>query len=763
MQKMNLHANHSPLPAPAHQAALKGSASAFSWALPSASAHQLPSIMQSVRQAIELQPASACQRQIPARGHSGASAPLKGLLPLRCNASFYSEAVTLTHACSSACRAESPQPDDPSPLLSHSHSHCRKAARRAAHDPQAGLQLLQALAGSGACTASDKENASTASPPLPVRHRPAAALEPPPAQSPPVAGRAVAAGVVSPATLWHRQAALPQQQQGHAALGLKALGASMDGSSGVPEAGQQPADQMQWSQLDQQQSKGAVSGWQQPQQAASAAQEAGTHVSQPVLEAGVRLLPGRHQFSVQVPGQVSGRPPEAQASQPQWQAAQPGSRAQAAPGTADEVIVYREPLGPGGRCTAQTAWASVVARSHQWRSVDAAREGACRGGIRHAAPADCGSPRSATLPDWNSVRRGGRPRQPMQRATGALQARDLPSSQATAAERQQTQLQVQIPASADALPAGPESLPFQASPAAGQQSQQGLAQVPAGAASAGAVPQRPTLSGAAHPSEARAETQPQIPQVPQQTGHLPLKSGSSLSSLVELHRRQQVQTLSAGQVAGSHPAAGQPALSSLLEVHRESRALAGRPIQAQLLQPWARYPQAAAAASETARRQAAYPQDRPLQVGLPLSLHAFHLEWLFGIAALTVRFTVEHWQRSTLQDVAWEQVVDGQALSLLVQASAPVMQCTAVSQQGAARQGAGGAATRMLEARLPGATQPPGRAAASSGNHASQVWNILPLSVGSSDDCPPGWARLSSLGHGSLAAQVQTCLAVGWS
>ena len=539
--------------------------------------------------------------------------------------------MTLTRACSSACRAESPQPDNPSPLPSHSRSHCRKAARRAAHDPQAGLQLLQALASSGACTASDKENASTASPPLPVRHRPAAALEPPPAWSPPVAGQAVAAGVVSPATLRHRQAALPQQQQRHAALGLKPLGARMDSFGGMPEAGQQPADRAQWSQPDQQQLKGAVSGWQQPQQAASAAQQAGAHVSQPVLEAGVRLLPGRHQFTVQVPGQVSGRPPEAQASQPRRQAAQPGSRAQAAPGTADEVVVYREPgaVGPGVRCTAQTAWASVVARSNQWRSVDAAREGARRGGIRHAAPADCGGPRSAMLPDWNSVRRGGRPCQPVQRATGALQARDLPSCQATAAEPQQTQLQGRVPAPADALPAGPGSLPAQVSPAAGQQLQQGPPQAPAGAVSAGAAPQRSALSGAAHPSEAPAgKQQPREPRVPQQTGHLPLKPGSSLSSLVELHRRQQVQTLSAGQVAGSYPAAGQPALSSLLEGHRGSGAWAGRPLQAQLLQPWARYPQAAAAASEAARRQTAHPQDRPLQVGLSRSLRSVNLEWL---------------------------------------------------------------------------------------------------------------------------------------
>ena len=555
--------------------------------------------MQPVCQAIVLQQALACQRQSPACRHRSASASTpEGLLPLRCNASFCSQAMTLTRACSSASRAQSPQPGSPSPLPSRSRSHCRKAARRTAHDPQAGLQLLQALAGSGACTASNKENAGAASPPLPVRHRPAAAgLGPPPARSPGVPGQAVAAGLVSPAALRHRQAALPQQQQGHPGLSLKTQGARMAGSGGVPEAGLQPADRTRWSPLEQQQPQGAVSGWQQAQQAASAAQQAGPQVSQPLLEAGVRLLPGRHQFCVQVPGQGAVRPSDAQPSQPQRQAA-PGAGA----------------LGPGGRCTAQTAWASVVARSNQWRSADTAQEGARRGGSRYAAPAD----RLA----WTSVRRGGRRRQAVQHTAGALQAWEVPPSQATAAEWQQNQLQGRVQAPADALPAGPGSLPVQASAAAGQQ---GPAQAPACAASEGTAPRRPAQNGAAQPSEAPAEMQqPRELQLPQQTGHLPLKPGSSLSSLVELHRRQQVQTLSEGQVSGSHPAAGQPALSTLLTVHRGSGAMAGR------------HPQAAAAAG-AARRQA-HSQDRPLLVGLLLSLFAVNLGWLFSIAALTVRF-----------------------------------------------------------------------------------------------------------------------------
>lgn len=573
--------------------------------------------------------------------------------------------MTLTRACSCACRAESPQPESPSPLPSRSRSHRWKAARHAAHDPQAGLQLLQALAGSGACTASDKENTGTVSPPLPVRHRPGAkGLGPPPVLLPAVAGQAVAAGVVSPSAPRRSQAVLPQQQQGRPALGLKAQGASMNSSGGVPEAGQQPADRMQWTQLEQQQPQGAVSGWQHPQQAASAAQQAGTQVRQPLLEAGVRLLPGRHQFSVQVPGQVSGRPSEAQASQPQREAAQPGSQAQAAPGVAPQVVVYRElgALSPGGRCTAQTAWASVVARSNQRRSVDAAQEGARRGGFRHAAPADRAGSRSAALPGLTSVPRGGMRPQAMQHAKDALQAQEILSSHATAAEQQQYQLQRQVQAPADAVPAGPGLLPVPASAAAGQQPQQGPVQAPAGAAPVGAALARPAQSGAARPSEAPAEMQqPRELQLPQQTGQLPLKPVSSLSSLVELHRRQQVQTLSAGQAPGSHPAAAQPALSSLLEVHRGCEAMAGRPLQAQLLQPWARHPPAAAAANEAACRQGAHPQGRPLQVGLLLSLFALNLEGLFSTAALTVRCAVWHWQRSTLQDLAREQAVDGQA------------------------------------------------------------------------------------------------------
>ena len=631
VQNNHLYAADSPVPAPAIEQPAEEAHLHRGWLCLSPVHISFPLIMQPVCQAIEQQPALACQRQSPARRHCSASASIcipEGLLQLR-SAVQCQFAVTLTRAWSSASRAESPQPDSTSPVPSRSRSHRWKASRRAAHDPQAGLQLLQALAGSGVCTASDKENAGTASPPLPVRQRPAAAgLGPPSAQLPAAAGQVVAAGVVSPAALRHRLAALPQPQQGHPELGLKGRGARMDGAGGMPEAGQQPADRMQGSRWEQQQPQGDVSGWQQPQQPASAAQQAGAQVRQPLLEAGVRLLPGRHQFRMQVPGQVAGPPLQAQARQPQRQAAQPGSQARAAPGVAPQVAVHREPdmLGtpaPGGRCTAQTAWASVVARSNQWRSADAAREGASRGGFRNAMPADCAGPRSATLPGWTSVRRGGRPRQAVQHAVGAPQAWEMPPNQATAAERQQSQLQGRVQAPADAPPAGLGSLPAQASAAAGQHPQQGPARAPASAAPVGAASHRSALCGAAQPSEAPAELQqPRGPQLPQQSGHLPLRPGSSLSSLVELHRRQQVRTLSAGQVPGSHPAAGQPALSSLSEVHRGCGAMTGRPLQALLLQPWPRRPQAAAAADETARCQAAHPQDRPPQVGLLLSLCA---------------------------------------------------------------------------------------------------------------------------------------------